>query len=322
MLGTDIATTPLTAASALAAWRLDVPVLVVAIALGLGYWRSARGGGTARLRVASFFCGLAVWVGTAASFLGVYADSLFWVRSLQFTLLLFLVPFLLALGTPLAVLRGGLGEAGRARFDAALSSAPARFLTYPLTTAIAILALPWLVFTTPWYSALLERRTVDEATGLLVVLIGFGYFYSRLQADPTPKKYPQLVTLLLTVTEVVGDGALGLVLAMGDIVASEHYAARAWGPSLRMDQVVGAGVLWILGDVLGIPFILAVMRSFRVEERVIEEQTDAALDRIEAAQVEGAALPEATGQLEATGPQAASGLWWENDPQLRDRFRR
>ena len=315
-MGAHIVPVPLTVSSALASWRPDVPVLVVAVALGIGYWRGARRGSVAPSRATAFYGGLVLWAATAVSFLGVYADTLFWVRSLQFTVLLFVVAFLLALGTPFTVLRGALGETGKARFDAALSSPPAQFLTYPVTTALAILALPWLVFKTPWYTALLESRPVDEATGIAVVLIGFCYFYSRLQADPTPKKYPQLITLLLTVTEVIGDGALGLVLAMGDIVASDHYGARAWGPSLRIDQVVGAGILWILGDVLGVPFIVAVMRALRAEERLVEKRTDETLDQIEAAQT------RQTEPSEDDGPKAVSGLWWENDPQLRERFRR
>ncbi|EFV12208.1 cytochrome c oxidase assembly protein [Segniliparus rugosus] len=310
MSSAHIVTTPLTTATALSSWRLDVPVLVVVAALGLGYWRCSRHGGVAVSRAASFSCGLALWAGARAGFLGVYADTLFWVRALQFTVLFFVVPFLLALGKPLTALRGALGETGKARFDAALSCAPARFLTYPLATAASVLVLPWVVYMTPLYPALLEHEIVDQAAQFVVVLVGFGYFYSRLQSDPTPKKYPQLITLLLTVAEVIGDGALGLVLALGDVLSPAHYAARSWGPSLRMDQTIGAGILWILGDVLGVPFIFAVMRSLRAEERHIEEQTDIALDQLEKA------------QFERGEPQTSSGLWWESDPQLRDRFRR
>lgn len=74
---------------------------------------------------------------------------------------------------------------------------------------------------------------------------------------------------------------------------------------MRLDQVVGAGIIWILGDVVGVPFLFAVLQSLRGEERQVEKQTDTDLD-----------------SLETTEPRAASGLWWENDPQLRDRFRR
>jgi cytochrome c oxidase assembly factor CtaG len=105
---------------------------------------------------------------------------------------------------------------------------------------------------------------------------------------------------------------LGIVLAISAPLEADYYAARGWGPSLQMDQVVGAGILWILGDVLGVPFVMAVMRSLRAEERKVEAATDGALDQLET---------DRAGGFEEE-PQAASGLWWENDPQFRDRFKR
>ncbi|MBI3692483.1 MAG: cytochrome c oxidase assembly protein, partial [Mycolicibacterium aromaticivorans] len=84
----------------------------------------------------------------------------------------------------------------------------------------------------------------------------------------------------------------------------DYYAAlqRDWGPSLRTDQSIGAGILWILGDVLSIPFVVALMRQLGTDERRKAKLADAALD-------------------EATA-DGASALWWENDPALRDRFSR
>ena len=72
-------------------------------------------------------------------------------------------------------------------------------------------------------------------------------------------------------------------------------------------SAIGAGVVWILGDVVGWPFVLLLMRALSRDERAHAVQVDAELDASEAAESESA---------------APSGLWWENDPQLRERFRR
>jgi len=74
----------------------------------------------------------------------------------------------------------------------------------------------------------------------------------------------------------------------------------------RLDQTIGAGVLWILGDVVGLPFVLLLMRALSRDERAHAVEVDAELDTAE--QTDDEAAP--------------SGLWWENDPQLRERFRR
>jgi hypothetical protein len=62
-----------------------------------------------------------------------------------------------------------------------------------------------------------------------------------------------------------------------------------------------------LGDVLGIPFMVLLMRALNADEKAHAKEVDAILDQQEREE------PEQAGQ---------SGLWWENDPDLRDRFRR
>ena len=155
----------------------------------------------------------------------------------------------------------------------------------------------------------LENEWIGAPTRILLVAIGFGYFYARLQADPVPRKYSQLISLLITIAETLGDGLLGLVIWQGSLIAEAYYSGlhRSWGPDQRLDQTIGAGVLWILGDVVGLPFVLLLMRALSRDEKAHAVQVDAELDTAEAAESEGA---------------APSGLWWENDPQLRDRFRR
>jgi cytochrome c oxidase assembly factor CtaG len=172
-----------------------------------------------------------------------------------------------------------------------------------------MLATPWLLYLTPWYAAALENEWIGAPTRIALVIIGFGYFYARLQADPVPRRYPQLISLLISVAETLGDGLLGLVIWQGSLIAAAYYAAlhRSWGPDQRLDQTIGAGVLWILGDVVGLPFVLLLMRALSVDERAQAVRIDAELDQTEAAESE---------------PAAPSGLWWEDDPQMRERFRR
>ena len=131
-----------------------------------------------------------------------------------------------------------------------------------------MLATPWLLYLTPWYSAALRHQAVAAATNVLLLLIGFAYFYARLQADPVPRRYSQLISLVISIVESISDGLLGIVLWLGPLIAVDYYTHidRHWGPSLRVDQSIGAGVLWLLGDVLGVAFIVVLMRFFSADE--------------------------------------------------------
>lgn len=117
--------------------------------------------------------------------------------------------------------------------------------------------------------------------------------------------------------ESIGDGILGLVLWLGPLIAPAYYEAlqRDWGPSLRMDQVIGAGILWILGDVLGVPFLIVLMRALGADEKAHAAEIDAELDRAEAE-------AEAANEPKTVEEPAWPALWWEADEQLAQRFRR
>ncbi len=305
---------PLTWAALVQTWHLDLTsATAIALVAGAYAWCYLHGRNADRsVASAQAWCvavGLVVWAVAMMSVIGAYAYALFWVRALQVLLLLYVVPFFIALGKPVSVVRGALGPAGRDRIDRLLATPFARVLAHPLTTSLAMLGAPWLLYLTPWYTAALENEWIGAPTRILLVAIGFGYFYARLQADPVPRKYPQLMSLLITVAEAHGDGVLGLVIWQGSLIGAAYYGGlhRSWGPDQRLDQTIGAGVLWILGDVIGWPFVLVLMRALSRDEKAHAVQVDAELDAVE--------------EAESQSP-APSGLWWENDPQLRERFRR
>ncbi|MFF0632059.1 cytochrome c oxidase assembly protein [Nocardia sp. NPDC004151] len=303
---------PLQLGGLVSAWRWDASTALVVALLGLAYASCfvlgrRRGEQLPVIRAAYFgVAGLGVWLYTGLGMPGVYSDTLFWVRALQVLLLLYVVPFALAAGAPFTVLRAALGDAGRKRLDAMLSGDVARVLTHPATASMLILLLPWALFLSPWYEAVLRHGAVDAVTRILVVAIGFLYFYSRLQIDPVPRHFTQGLSLLITVGESLADGILGIVLWLGPLVAAGYYGSlgRTWGPDVRLDQTIGAGILWLLGDLLGLIYSLVVMRRFADDEKREAGALDAELDAVEAEE------------------PVSTGLWWEHDPQLRERFRR
>ena len=145
----------------LGSWTFDVPSLTLILLVGAGYYRAARSGGMpTRAHAWSFGSGLVLWALATVSAIAVYATVLFWVRALQVLLLMFVVPFLLAMGRPVATLRGAAGESGRRRLDGVLASRPARVLCSPVVTSVLMLATPWLLYLTPWYVASMVNPVV------------------------------------------------------------------------------------------------------------------------------------------------------------------
>ena len=120
----------------------------------------------------------------------------------------------------------------------------------------------------------------------------------------------------ITAAEVVGDAVLGIaVLASTSLLAGSYYhaLARPWGPTLATSQVLGGGVLWILGDVVGLPFLAAqliqMMREDKAEAAAIDAELDARETRTPEAHEGGDEIPD------------TERPWWENDPRFTERFK-
>ncbi|WP_343232092.1 cytochrome c oxidase assembly protein [Mycolicibacterium sp. CBMA 361] len=295
---------------------------VVLMLLGIGalLWTRRRTPVT-RSQLWCFGLATVVWAVSTLSALAVYAPMLFWVRALQVLLLLYVVPFFFALSRPVATARAVLSPPVQERVDVVLNSALARLILSPPVTSVLMLVTPWLLYMTPWYVASMTGP-LAAVTRLLLLGIGFAYFYARLQVDPVPRRYPPLLSIGISVAEGLGDGILGLVLWLGPVIAYDYYAGlhRDFGPSIRLDQTFGAGILWVLGDVLSVPFILLLMRALGSDERRKAAEVDAELDAAAAAPSTAQASAAAS-DVEPAAEAPSSGLWWQNDPQLRDRYR-
>ena len=317
---------PLTVPRAFTSWTLDVPVLVVVLAVALLYLAGMRrirrsGQPWPRARAVAFLIGgVGAVVIATMSFLGVYQHVLFYDRAVQTVLLLLAAPLFLALGRPLSLFIGALPGPGR-RADAMVRSRAARVLTFPAITAIVLVIVPFLLYFTPWYEAGLRNATVRELTYAALLAPGLVFFWTLLRVNPVPKAYPYLVALWVTGAEVVGDAVLGLaVLADQHLIAGSYYLAlgRPWGPSLRADQVIGGGALWILGDLVGLPFLAATLIVMIREDEQEAAHVDAELD----AKAAEAAAPGAGEAGMAPAATSDSQPWWESDSRFTRRFQR
>ncbi|MBE1498437.1 cytochrome c oxidase assembly factor CtaG [Amycolatopsis lexingtonensis] len=279
----------------------DVPALLAVLVLGTLYVRAARGRGWPPGRTTAFLTGLATIVVVTCSPLAVYDTTFFWVRAVQTITLLMITPLLLAMGAPIRLLLDTvparwLRRHGRGRL--------ARALTFPPVVTLTLVVPVLVLYLTPLYDLVLCSPVADGLVRVVLVLAGFTYFWTRLGLDPTPRRDPHLVSVWIAFTEVVFDGALGLVLWLGPLLAPAHYAAAhlGRGPDPRTDQIIGAGVLWIGGDVAGLPFIAALFVRWARDDERRAKRIDAQLDE------EAASAPPA--------------LWWEQDPALAERFKR
>jgi cytochrome c oxidase assembly factor CtaG len=332
----------LTLTRAFTEWRVDVPMLVLILLLAAWYLASARkvrrgGGQWGSGRTFAFIVlGLGFWAIAVMAWPGVYESVLFYARATQTVLLVLVSPLFLAMGKPLTLLIEAYPKAGR-RVERAVRGRVAKVVTFPAITTLLLVAVPMSMYFTSWYTHVFTSGAVRELTYLILMAPGYVFFWTLLRVDPVPREYPYGVAMWITAAEVVGDAFFGIaVIADQTILGAAHYHAAGYpfGPSLATSQVLGGGIIWILGDFVGLPFLavqlIQMMRADKQEAAEIDAELDArdaARDAARAAAGQASASAADAANPDASAPVTVEGVtgepdrpWWETDPRLTDRF--
>ena len=179
----------LTLVRAFTEWRVDVPMLVLILAVGVWYALSARqvrrrGGQWGIGRTIAFLgLGLGFWVIATMSWVGVYQSALFYARASQTVLLVLVSPLFLMMGKPITLLIESQPAVG-GRVAAAIRSRVAKVVTFPAITTLALIAVPMTMYFTSWYTAVFNSGTVRELTYLILMVPGCVFFWTLLRVDP------------------------------------------------------------------------------------------------------------------------------------------
>jgi cytochrome c oxidase assembly factor CtaG len=313
----------LTLTRAFTQWTADPWMIALVLLLGgcyvAGVRRVRRGGGTwsPGRAVAFLAVGLGMLVIATMSWTAAYQGYLFYARATQTVLLVLVVPLFLTMGRPITLAIGAFPAAGP-RIEAAIRSRAARVITFPAITTLALVAVPMSMYFTTWYTHVYSSGAVRELTYLVLMVPGFVFFWTLLRVDPVPKAYSYGVSMWITGAEVIGDAFFGLaIIADTNLIGARYYHALGaqWQHGLQTKQVIGGGIIWILGDLVGLPFLAAQLIQLMREDREEAAVVDAELDARDAA----AAVARA-----ATGTQPEDDVeerpWWERDDRFTRRF--
>jgi len=272
--------------SALGDWTLD-PVALLVAALGVVLY--LRGVGTARRRgawparrtAAFLLLGVGSYLLVCLGPLGALSSGLRWAFVLRVTLLLLLVPALVALGRPVELLAAALGDRGRARLDRLRASRPIRLLG----TAIVAPIVPFVVFLlllTPIAGAVRVSPLGSAAVSLLVPALGLLLTLSLVQEQAQRTGASYTGEFLIGFVELVLDAIPGILMRLSGTVLDglPHLAvgAAAWFPSPLRDQQLAGDLLWCVAELGDVPALILLFarwqRSDRREARSYDDLTD------------------------------------------------
>jgi len=253
-----------------------VPLVLLAGALGLYLWGTAR---VARLqprhpwsrwRTTAFVAGLVVTALSIFSFIGVYADVLFWDHMVQHLMLIMIAAALFAMSSPvLLVWRATTGDAHR-RVTRWLRTPVSEFFSHPVVAFVLYAVVIPITHLTVFFNYALEHPAVSDVEHLIFLVVGYLFWRQIFGAEPQKTRMHPAMKMLYLFLAIPVDTFTGLSLdsATREMFPAFSAAHRTWGPTLVTDLHIGGVIMWVLGDTLmTLAMIPVAIEWLHVEER-------------------------------------------------------
>jgi putative membrane protein len=215
---------------------------------------------------------------------------LFSAHVTQHLLLGMAAPVLLALGAPITLALQAAPRSTQVTLVGLLDGRVGRTLSNPVVAWLVFGGSMVILYTTPLYELSLRNGMVHGAVHLHFVLAGCLFFWAVVGIDRAPVPLSHPVRLVLVLLAIPFHAFLGIaLLSAAEPLAADWYAelGRTWGASALSDQRTGAGLLWGVGDVLGIVaggvVLVQWMQADAREARRLDRRLDAEADRAEPA---------------------------------------
>ena len=295
------------------AWTLDVPAVVLVLALGAAYLAGARSaGGWHPARTVAFAVGLVLVVLATCSFVGVYAPVLVWVYVLQACLLLLVAPLLLGAGAPVSLAARSARTGGSAR--RLTRTWLFRAARVPGFGPLVLIVVTSVLFFTPLMPASLQSAPVGQLVRLGLLVAGLVVVLPITDEELSLTSAAYAAALGLAFVEFLLDAVPGIALRLqSSVLHASYWGAlhRPWGPTPLQDQQLGGAVLWFFGEAGDIPFIALLLAAWVRSDAREARAVDAALDARH--RPPPPTSPTASAPVEE--PQL-NRPWWETDASV------
>jgi putative membrane protein len=263
--------------SLLTDWSFD-PIFLVPLLLAVlyfkGYLRYRRRGGRhfPLWRPLLFTAGVAVVALALMSPIDLLADYSFSWHMAQHDLLVLVAVPLILLGAPFIPVVRGLPLAVRRRWFIPFARHGAvrgvvRTLTRPLV-ALALYELTVLAWHVPGlYDRALFNEWAHYGMHLSFIVTGVCFWWNVVTPYPFPSRLHHLLRILMLVASAIVNGGLSAMIAFSEsVLYGYQFRPGFWGLTMLDDQVIGSGLMWVMGDMLRVLAITIIFAAYAMQE--------------------------------------------------------
>jgi putative membrane protein len=224
-----------------------------------------------RNRSIPFIAGLIALAVATLSPLASRDTEYFSAHVVQHLLLAMVAPPLILLGAPVTLWLQASSRPVQERTLAVLHSRLVRMISFPLVAWMLFAGTLFVLYFSPLYELSLRNVLFHDFVHFHFVAAGLLFFAPIVAIDPIPHRMPHGARLLYMGLTLPVHAFLALALLSATNPLAVDWYVVATGHSVAQilsDQKLGAGIMWISGDLLSISTVaIVVLQWVRDDER-------------------------------------------------------
>lgn len=228
--------------------------------------------------------------------LGNYSVVMFSYHMISHMILAMIAPIFLVLGAPMTLALRTLpgprqpGELSpRKMLNDLLHSKLSRFYTHPVVAAILFIGSLYAVYFSDLFEYLMGSHLGHAAMEFHFLLSGFLFYYVVVGIDPSPRKLPPMMRLLVIMIALPFHAFFSVALMSSMVIVGEDYYSmldRPYSTDLLVDQHFGASVSWAMGEIPMLIVVGAIFWQWFVSDQREAKRSDRSALRDEDAELE------------------------------------
>jgi len=236
---------------------------------------AARGRRWSRWKTASFMTGVLIVIVALDSGVAYYAKSVFYVHTIQHTMLMYGCPALLALAAPMTLWLQASNRSVQTFLLRILHTRIFEALTFPGFVAAASYALMLIYFLSGFYTVCENHPLLLDFMNVVFLISGCLYWWPVVGLDPSKWKlsFPAKLGYLATGIPITTFLGLGLVSARFSIDPAINTLA---------DTRAGGGALWVLDELFTLGAMGAILVALMHSEQRAAIRYDRKMDHEQA----------------------------------------
>ncbi|MDQ0577297.1 bifunctional copper resistance protein CopD/cytochrome c oxidase assembly protein [Agromyces albus] len=223
----------------------------------------------------------------------VYEQYLFSAHMGAHMVLTMAVPVLLVPGAPITLAARAIrprkdgSRGGREWIMLAVHSRFAGVIANPIVAALLFAGSLWVFYYSPLFRWTMLDHIGHEWMIVHFLITGYLFVQSLIGIDPVPYRLPHAFRLVLLLGTMAFHAFFGLAIMSGTgLLLADWYGAMGWGTDALVDQQLGGGIAWSIGEIPTVALAITVAMQWARSDEKESRRRDRHADRTGDAELE------------------------------------